>query len=122
MIPPYYAILYMKLDRIVQRFGWCLSIHGSMTRDLDVILIPWTEDAESEDKVVDAIRVFIEGSYTVAARKRMEKKMNTSSKEGLAHYATEDKPHGRKAFSIYIGFSGYYLDISILPRKETKSE
>lgn len=40
MLPPYFAILYTKLDRVVARFGWALTLHGSMSRDLDVVLIP----------------------------------------------------------------------------------
>jgi hypothetical protein len=98
------------------RFGWCLSIHGTMGRDLDMILIPWTEDAEHEDKVVDAIRLFVEGKMVQAARKRVEKRYKSSSKEGVEHFHVETKPHGRRAISLYIGQSGYYLDISIMPR------
>ncbi len=116
MIPPYYAILYTKLDRVVQRHGWGLGIHGSLTRDLDLILIPWTADAEHEDRVIDAVRLFVEGQYITNLRKKNNKKYGSSQKDGLAHYAVEQKPHGRRAISIYIGASGYYLDISIMPR------
>lgn len=42
--------------------------------------------------------------------------MGASSKDGIAHFAVEEKPHGRRAISLYIGVSGYYLDISIMPR------
>lgn len=87
-----------------------------MLRDLDLILIPWTDDAEHEDKVIDAIREFVEGKYTIAAKKRTEKKYGSMTKDGIDHYAVEQKPHGRRAISIYIGVSGYYLDISIMPR------
>lgn len=117
MVAPYYAILYMKLDRVVQRFGWALALHGTMQRDLDLVLIPWTEDADHEDRVIDAIRLFVDGYYLSNKRKRNEKKMGSSTKDGLAHFMVTQKPHGRRAISIYIGVSAYYLDISILPRK-----
>ena len=122
MLAPYYAILFMKLDRVVQRFGWALTLHGTMARDLDLVLIPWTDDAEHEDKVIDAVRIFVEGKYVVNSRKRNEKKMGSSSKDGLAHFYVEEKPHGRRAISIYIGVSGYYLDISIMPRKTPNTD
>lgn len=116
MIAPFYAVIYAKLDRIVNRFGWGLSIHGTMVRDLDLVLIPWTEDAEQEDKVIDAIRLFIDGTYVTNARNKNNAKMGASTKNGLAHFHVTDKPHGRRAINIYIGTTGYYLDISIMPR------
>ena len=118
MIPPYYSILYAQLDRVVQRFGWALTLHGSMMRDMDVVLIPWTDDAEHEDKVVDAIRLFVEGKYIVSKRKRNENKMKSLSKDGMAHFQITEKPHGRRAITLFIGVSSYYLDISIIPRAE----
>ena len=118
MIPPYYAILYMKIDRIAMRRGWNLCIHGSMIRDLDLVLIQWTDDAEDINILIDDIRKFVEGMYVTKLRERQDKKRGVSSLTGLAHYFVEDKPHGRKGISIYIGASGYYLDISIMPRLE----
>lgn len=117
MITPYYTILFVKLDKIVNRFGWAISLHGTMIRDLDLVLIPWTEDADHEDKVIDAIRLFVDGLYITKAKKKNMKEMNASSKDGLAHFAVTEKPHGRRAISMYIGVSGYYLDISIMPRQ-----
>jgi len=117
MIPPYYSIIYSQLDRVVQRFGWALTLHGSMSRDMDVVLIPWTEDAEHEDKVVDAIRIFVEGKYLTGRRKRNEQKAGASSQDGMAHFSVSEKPHGRRAISLFIGVSTYYLDISIMPRQ-----
>lgn len=122
MIPPYYSIIYAELDRVVQRFGWALTLHGSMSRDMDVVLIPWTDDAEHEDKVVDAVRIFVEGKHITAVRKRNERKMKTSSKDGMAHFSVTQKPHGRRAITLFIGVSSYYIDISIMPRLPTQAE
>jgi len=116
VIAPYYAVLYSKLDRVVQRFGWAATVHGSLTRDLDIVIIPWTEDAEHEDKVVDAIRLFVEGAYITRLRKKQNERSGVKTRTGLDHYSVTEKPHGRRAISIYLGPSGYYLDISIMPR------
>ena len=116
MIAPWYALLYTKLDRIAMRRGWNLALHGSMTRDLDLILIPWVDDADDVDLVIDDFRKFVEGQMTVKARERAEKKRGATPRTGLDHYVVEEKPHGRKAITIRIGFSNYELDISIMPR------
>jgi hypothetical protein len=116
MIPPYFALTFVGLDRIVMRRGWNLCLHGSMGRDLDLVLIPWVEDADHIDKVIDDIRVFVEGKYVARKRRENNKKTGSSQEEGLARYVVQEKPHGRKAISIYIGSTGYYLDISIMPR------
>lgn len=125
MIPPFYAVIYQKLCRVALRRGWALAIHGTVQRDLDLVLIPWTEDADSVDHVVEDIRLFVEGTYTDKARKRAEKKRlgdATRPKYGLAHFYATEKPHGRKVISIYIGYSAYYLDISIMPTQPKGTE
>jgi hypothetical protein len=86
-----------------------------MTRDLDLVLIPWTEDADDIDRLVDDIRLFVEGMYVTNLRKKADRKRGVEGFTGLAHYAVTEKPHGRRAIAIYIGASGYYLDISIMP-------
>ncbi len=106
MIAPWYLLIYVKMERVAARHGWCLTIHGSMVRDLDVVLIPWTDDAEPEEVVLDAIDKFIKGTDYYRESKKHRGKL----------HATE-KPYGRKAYSVYVGISGYYLDISVMPRK-----
>ena len=117
-IAPWYALIFKDLDRIVQRRGWNVCLHGSMQRDLDLVLIPWVKDADHIDVVIDDIRKFVEGSYQLNLKKKANAKRGYETKQGLEHYAVEEKPHGRKAISIYIGASGLYLDISIMPRVE----
>lgn len=104
MIAPWYMMTYAKLERIAVRHGWCLTLHGSMSRDLDLVLIPWTDDAEPEEVVLEAIQKFVYGSRYWRKNKKQSKL-----------HATK-KPHGRKAYVITIGIEGQYLDISIMPR------
>jgi len=118
VIAPWYALIYHDLNRIVARRGWNIALHGSMARDLDLILIPWVEDADHIDAVIDDIRVFVEGKANVKARERADKKRGVNTRMGLAHYAVEKKPHGRVAITVRIGWSRYELDISIMPRVE----
>lgn len=117
-IAPWYALIYKDLDRIAQRRGWNLALHGSMDRDLDVILIPWVEDADPVDKVIDDFRIFIEGKANARSKERATRKRGFEPKTGLAHYHVTEKPHGRKAIGIMIGWYRYEIDISIMPRVE----
>lgn len=99
MIAPWYVMAYTKLDRIAWRHGYALALHGSMARDLDLVAIPWTEDADSPDKLIAAFVRFIVSKSDVDIQTPIPAK----------------KPHGRLAYTIPIGHGGQYLDISIMP-------
>lgn len=104
MIAPWYVMAYTKLDRIAWRHGYALALHGSMSRDLDVIAIPWTDDADSPEKLLAAFRRFV-----------IEKaKVKFSIGKPIL------KPHGRQGYVIPIGFDGHYIDLSIMPRSNKK--
>lgn len=106
MIAPWYVMAYTKLERIAWRYGYALALHGSMSRDLDLIAIPWTEDAESPDRLLAAFCRFIgdKAQVNITAGKPTE------------------KPHGRIGYVIPIGYEGHYLDLSIMPLKSSIQE
>jgi hypothetical protein len=105
MLAPWYAMAYIPLERIAWRHGYALALHGSMGRDLDLIAIPWTEDADSPEKLLRAFRRFI------------IKKSNIRYPLPTPCH----KPHGREAYVLSIGFDSQYIDLSIMPRSEKKS-
>lgn len=39
--PALYAHIYEQMKEIAKSFGYCLLIHGSMNRDLDLVAVPW---------------------------------------------------------------------------------
>jgi hypothetical protein len=100
MIAPWYAMAYTKLTRIAWRHGYALALHGSMARDLDLVAVPWTDDAASPKKLIKALVKFV----------------GTKAQVSLRVPAAQAKPHGRLAYSIPIGYEGHYLDVSIMPR------
>lgn len=102
MITAFYAATYTQLERIAWRHGYALALHGSMGRDLDVCAIPWTEDAGDAAALLDAFRRAV-----YAGRPEWRK----------GEPAPTKKPHGRRAYSLYLGSSGHYVDISIMPRR-----
>lgn len=34
-----------KVREVAKRHGWAIGVHGSLKRDIDLIAIPWTEEA-----------------------------------------------------------------------------
>jgi hypothetical protein len=40
-IKRYYTSLLPELRRVAREYGYELGLHGSMTRDLDLIAAPW---------------------------------------------------------------------------------
>lgn len=102
MIAPWYAFAYIKLDRIAMRYGYALALHGTMARDLDLIAVPWVDDADSPEKLIKAFQRFI--------------KTKASGVHLVGMPQGQNKPHGRVAYSLHIGVDGHYLDISVMPR------
>lgn len=100
-----FAYLYDKLVATAQDNGYALALHGSMNRDLDLVAIPWTENASTKE-------VLLAELDEAMSRYQLEpfRKKKTNIKSGTK------KPHGRVAYSLHLGGEPY-VDISILPRR-----
>lgn len=104
-----------KVRKIARSHGWAIGVHGSLQRDIDLIAVPWTDDAKGAWDVFEAIRDAI----------------------GVEHSSARGdlrKPHGRQALMIipkgavsYKGKNGMddwnppALDISFVDPRETKT-
>jgi hypothetical protein len=106
MIAPWYVMAYTKLDRIAWRHGYALALHGSMARDLDLVAVPWTDDADSPEVLIAAFVRFVISKGAIEIKPPMP----------------TQKPHGRLAYTIPVGFDGHYLDVSVMPRSEKGGE
>lgn len=115
MMTPVYAVLYAKMAEAARSCGYALAVHGTMTRDLDVVAIPWTEEATSAEEVVRAMA-------QVAARR-----IGCDPVIGYT-MSTAPRPHGRVGFSFpFASTDGFepdgYVDVSVMPRSAaTKGE
>jgi len=84
--------------------GYALALHGSMVNDLDIVAIPWVEEAAAPEELVAAIKAGMVGFTDWDTGK------------------DRDKPHGRQGYLIW--FSGLNhvpggkacIDLSIMPR------
>ena len=93
-------MLYQMLRRRSLELGYALAVHGSLARDLDLIAVPWTNDAVPDTELIEHLR-----SYTAAFISQSDK-------------CPELKPHGRKAWSLHLIGTGTYIDISVMPKSD----
>lgn len=95
MIPAYYSILWMQMTKTANRCGYALALHGSMGRDLDLVAIPWIDECDSKEELIQKL----------------------CKKHGLTegNSAQKNKPHGRRAYVLMLPGFGHYVDLSIMP-------
>lgn len=99
-LPSMFAMLYPSMRETARELGYALALHGSMARDLDVIAVPWTDDAVAPDQLIAALTASIDGFVVDCDAQRNP----------------VQKPHGRLGWAIHLVGSGTYIDISVMPR------
>lgn len=93
--------LLPAVQKAARGCGYAIAVHGTLARDIDLIAIPWTVQADSSDCFLER---FLGAVASVTGRAH---KLNSWS----------DKPHGRKSITI-IGAMEPEIDLSIMPRIE----
>lgn len=96
-MPVLYATYFGLLQEIANRHGYALAVHGSFTRDMDLIAVPWIESPSTHEAMLQEMCEMI--GY--------EKIRETP------YSSKEEKPHGRTAYTLPTGAGGY-VDISIM--------
>ena len=97
-----YSCIVPRAQEIARPLGYAIAVHGSMNRDLDLVAIPWVQDAAPAEELHAAlIKAF---SWCIG-------------KEGLKDpgFQREQKPHGRSAWMIPLA-AGLSIDLSVMPR------
>lgn len=111
--PSLYAFFYEEAKEAAKAFGYNILLHGSMQRDLDLVAVPWQENASDPVAMVTRLAEIIGGKLQM----QWDSKKDTHEPFTTTH-------HGRMYFIIdilRIGKNGaedpqYYLDISVMPR------
>lgn len=96
----YYAVLYPRLRQTAYELGYALALHGSLTRDLDVVAVPWTETAVDRDTLLRRL---------------------TETANGFTTDSWTERPHGRSARIIWLGSSGGCIDLSVMARDQDRA-
>jgi len=99
-------MLLPSLREIAREHGYALAVHGSMATDLDLIAVPWVEEASDAEALMEAIREYFAGIFPEAVSTGHKIQPNP-----------DDRPHGRRGWSMHQPHAGGpYLDISVMPR------
>lgn len=98
----FYLSILPDVRKAAVKSGYALGVHGSMTRDLDLIAAPWTPRAVAP--VTLAWRIHD------AATKRHWPKPRLFIR----------KPHGRVGYVLYVGTRAY-IDLSVMPQIPPKA-
>lgn len=112
---PIYTFVVPILMSEARKYGYAITVHGSMNNDLDVVAIPWTYDAVPAEELVVAIT---KKCCIFWATDEKGEWYQTADEQWAQLLKIEDvalKPHGRKAWNIQLG-NGARIDISVMPR------
>ncbi len=107
----FYACMWEDIRQCAMDCGWAVSLHGSLVSDMDIMAMPWVENAVSFKKMIDRVSKLF--------------KDNDMSSQYVITY--NEKPHNRVVASIPI-WSDFYLDIStintadVAPKSEVAME
>lgn len=119
-LAPFYGAMYPGLADIARKYGYALTIHGTLARDFDLVAIPWNEMAVDAEILVECLFNHV----NALLYPKLLELNGLSEKQALEIYAQngrdpETKPHGRRSWSLHLGF-GSYIDLSVMPKQDIK--
>lgn len=101
-----YAQILPRIRAKAKGLGYAIAIHGTMNRDLDLLAVPWVEDAAGAEDLVKAIAEEVQG-YVIG---------DVDSRGTISDSPTKRQPHGRLSWNICWGGKPF-IDLSVMPRK-----
>ena len=93
----FYACMWDDFRQAAMDCGWALALHGSLASDIDIMAMPWTENATSAD---DMIKYMIGKCF---CGNKITEFIKTKGK----------KPNNRVVYTISI-WADFYLDINVI--------
>lgn len=97
--PALYSAIWPDLRDVALTKGYALLIHGSLSRDLDLVAVPWVKHAAPAEELVETLRATCDGWIGADAK---------NGEPGI-------KPHGRRAWTIVL-HGHAIIDLSVMPR------
>lgn len=96
IIDPDYGRIYTVARLIAWQEGYALTLHGSFTRDLDLVAVPWTDAASEPEHLI----------------KRIEEAGGVK-----ANGEPTKRPHGRLTWTLlFPAFADpRFIDFSVMP-------
>ena len=93
-MPVIYASYYGILKEVAKENGYALALHGSISRDMDLIAVKWTSTAVEKDMLIERI-------VKALGVKGMESKLKG-----------KEKAYNRTSYIVSTGEG--YLDINVI--------
>lgn len=106
-----YSQILPRIRGAAKDLGYAIGIHGTLTRDLDLLAVPWTDDAAEPMALVKMIAKTV-GGFVIGDR--------TNERGYISDHPTE-QPHGRMSWNICWGGKAF-IDLSVMPRIEKGSQ
>lgn len=98
----FYASMWPDFKDAALKCGWALGLHGSLASDMDIMAMPWTEEATPAEEMIKALSdCFTESPF--------------SHEHRIPH---KGKPNGRIVYTMSI-WADFYLDINIIDSSST---
>ena len=95
--PMFYATILESLRKTCLDYGYALAVHGSCSRDMDLIAVAWTDSAIKPDLLIDEIQKCLFATI-------YNKDIN---KDGLL------RSHGRVTYTIAIQ-DDWFIDFTVI--------
>lgn len=93
----FYACILEDLKLAAAKCGWALGLHGSLSNDMDIMAMPWTEDARPVEEMIQALSDCFTGNPW-------------KDQHTIPHY---NKPNNRVVYTMPI-YADWYLDINVI--------
>lgn len=106
-----YSQVLPRIRKAAKELGYAIAIHGTMTRDLDLLAVPWVDSAAEPLALVKMIADEIDG-YVIGDR--------TDERGYISDHPTE-QPHGRLSWNICWGGKAF-IDLSVMQRTVSHAE
>lgn len=115
---PFFACMYHGLCEVARKHGYALAIHGTVTTDLDLVAVPWVEEAVSAEVLKTALMEHIGacGFADMLRRDGLPEEQVAPVVARMGEASDTKKPHGRRAWNLYMDF-GAKVDLSVMPLK-----
>lgn len=106
IIDPDYARIYTQARIIAWQYGYACVMHGSFTRDLDLLLVPWEPHAHNRHDQLAKLIAQACGLRFRDGKDIMEATIDWSV-----------KPHGRRSTTLHFPkpYDRRWVDISVMP-------
>lgn len=108
--PGLYAIYFQHLKDIAENYGYNLLIHGSLNRDLDLVMLPWRDNPVNEQIVIKQFQTYLTGKTET----RPDGKVHYTTLPGNRHCYVIELNRGNK-HGEWVRFEDeqFYIDISV---------